>query len=264
MNRQSTVFVYKGRHNTERGTVTLEAAILLPIFIIAVLTLGFTLKIIFADENLVFSAVDEARAICEEAYNIPAAPLFVGHLENRMLDENRYAESVEIRNFGYLYQQDGIDGLISFRWYAWLKTDLPLNFKKGIKLQETVKCRGFVGRREAGQPLPFDEMEKDTQSSLVWVFPVGGKRYHQKSCTFISSYPVQTVLNGKVRKEYQPCDLCHPEKIKDGGLVYCFSHYGEVYHLESCPTIDKYVVSMERSQAEERCYTPCYKCGGME
>jgi len=244
--------------------VTLEAAILLPLFIVGILTLGFSIKIIFADENIGFAASDEARVLGEEAYNIPIAPFFKNNLEKRILKENKHAAAVKVKYFSYLYSQDGVDGLISFQVTCWMESGLPLGMKRGMELKENIKCRGFIGRTAASQPFTFDEMEKNDQSNIVWIFPDGGERYHQNDCTYISSYPLQMVLNESLRSQYKPCDVCHPESMKDGSLVYCFVHYGEVYHMESCPTIDKYVISMEKTQAEDRGYTPCFKCGGTE
>ncbi|OPZ82855.1 MAG: hypothetical protein BWY74_04564 [Firmicutes bacterium ADurb.Bin419] len=73
----------------------------------------------------------------------------------------------------------------------------------------------------------------------------------------------QMIKNNNVTGSYSPCRLCHPENIRNGNLVYCFMTSGYAYHKGDCKMVDKYVISMEKYQAEERGYTPCLKCGGV-
>lgn len=242
----------------------MEAAIFLPIVIVGIMTLGFTIKMIATAENISFSATDEARLAAGYAYNIPIAPLFTNTLKNRIQDENLDISSVEIRKFRYMYQSQDKDGLISFQLHYWIDTGLPLGFIDGMDVSQQFRCRGFIGRTALGTPISFDEMEKNTSATMVWVFPEGGKRYHTKSCSIVASYPIQTVLNEEIRKRYKPCSKCGSDVAENGSLVCCYQAYGEAYHLLSCPTVDKYIISMEKDQAESRGYTPCLKCGGVE
>jgi len=229
-----------------------------------VLTLGFSIKIISTGENIFFSATDEARLLAETAYNIPVAPFFTNTLENRIVEENDKVSSVKIKHFGYLYSDGEMDGLISFHLSSWMETGLPMGFVKGIDVEQEIKCRGFVGRTEYGQPFSFDQMETNQDAKIVWIFPQDGKKYHQRDCTFVSSYPAQMILNSEIKQHYAPCDICNSDQCKIGSTVFCFPNYGEAYHLQSCPTIDKYIISMDQEQAEARGYTPCLKCGGVE
>jgi hypothetical protein len=252
------------KQNTNKGSYTLEAAIFLPLFIVGVLTLGFTIRMISTAENITFSATDEVRLAACYAYNIPFAPLFPSHLEKRIVDENSNTSLVEVYNFRYLHHSQNVDGLISFRLKYWIGTGLPLGMINGMTVSQQYRCRGFIGRTEQGTPISFDEMETNSSAIMVWLFPEGGKRYHTKSCTYVSSYPIQTILNQEIKKRYKPCPLCGSADAEEGVLVCCFQAYGEAYHLQSCPTVDKYIISMEKDQAEARGYTPCLKCGGIE
>jgi hypothetical protein len=259
-----TILKFMVKQNTKNGSYTLEAAILLPLFIVGILTLGFTIRMIATAENIAFATTDEARVAAGAAYNIPIAPLFPIHLQDRIVNENPDISSVDVSDFHYLYQTHEADGLISFRLHYWVGMELPLGMINGMEVSQQYRCRGFIGRTAEGSSLSFDEMEDNSSAIMVWLFPDGGKRYHTKSCKFVSSYPIQTVLNQMLRKRYEPCPLCGSAEAKDGTIVCCFQAYGEAYHLQSCPTVDKYVISMERNQAEARGYTPCLKCGGIE
>ena len=56
-------------------------------------------------------------------------------------------------------------------------------------------------------------------------------------------------------------DIISQDTICEGAVVYYF-RYGEAYHEAGCSTIEKYVVNMDRRDAEKRGYLPCSKCGG--
>jgi hypothetical protein len=259
-----TILRFMVKQNTKKGSYTLEAAIFLPLFIVGILTLGFTIRMIATAENITFAATDEARLAAGYAYNIPMAPFFPSNLENRIIDENPDTSHVDVGEFRYLYQSREADGLISFRLNYWIGTGLPLGMIDGMDVSQQYRCRGFIGRTAEGTPISFDEMEQNSLAIMVWLFPEGGKKYHRRSCTFVSSYPIQIILNQEIRKRYEPCPKCGSADAEDGTLVCCFQAYGEAYHLQSCPTVDKYVISMEKNQAEARGYTPCLKCGGIE
>lgn len=259
-----TILRFVVKQNTKKGSYTLEAAILLPLFLVGILTVGFTIRMIGTAENITFAATDEARLASGYAYHIPVSPFFVGNLQNRVIFENPDASYVEVDDFCYLYQSRGVDGLISFRLNYWIETGLPLGMIDGMEVSQQFRCRGFIGRTAQGTPISFDEMETNSSAIMVWLFPEGGERYHIKSCTFVSSYPVQIILNQEVRRSYEPCPKCRSDDAKNGTLVCCFQAYGEAYHLQSCSTVNKYVITMEKNQAEARGYTPCLKCGGIE
>jgi hypothetical protein len=260
----STILRFMAKQNTKKGSYTLEAAIFLPLFIVGILTLGFTIRMIATAENITFAATDEARLAAGYSYNIPVAPLFSSNLQNRIIDENPDTSLVDVGKFRYLYQNPEFDGLISFRVNYWVRAGLPLGMIEGMEVSQQYRCRGFIGRTAEGTAFSFDEMETNSSAMMVWLFPEGGERYHKKSCTFISSYPMQVILNQEIRRQYEPCAKCGSANSENGTFVCCFQAYGEAYHLQSCPTVDKYVISMERNQAEARGYTPCLKCGGIE
>ena len=222
------------------------------------------MKMINTAENITFAAADEARLICAQAYNIPLAPFFRNRLEQRLVDENIEISALKVDRFHYLYKSFESDGIVSFRIYNWMSTGLPLGMLEGLEMTQQFRCRGFIGRTIEGTPFPFDDMEKDSLADLVWVFPNDGEKYHTKSCAIVSSYPVQMIMNSEIRNKYAPCDKCGSKVAENGTQVYCFQAYGESYHLFACPSVDKYVISIEKNQAEARGYKPCLKCGGVE
>lgn len=249
--------------NTDRGNVTVEAAIFLPLFILGILTIAYLIKFIALQESIVHSYTDEARKLASEAYVLKKAPLFELKLKNRILEENPIdIYDVNLRDFDYLHTRWGISGLITMKLDYKVKIRLPIQFYKDLPVTETLVFRGFIGADEDAPPMPFEEMEKEVESHLVWIFPRAGGRYHQERCIYISSEPHEALMSNKIRRSYKPCSICKPYEVSNGNLIYYFVKSGEVYHSSSCPTVDKYVISIEKEKAEEKGYTPCKKCGG--
>jgi len=247
---------------TKKGYITLEAAIFLPVFIIAVLTLGYFIKVIGIQENVTYSAMDEANRLASQAYLIRAAPGFPNDLESRLQQENRAAEDVQVSGFHYLYSDLENDGLISFSVSGKVRLNLPFDLKNGFGMENHFKCRGFIGKSNRGTVMSFDDMEKEGDSQMVWIFPMSGTRYHSKSCSYVTAYATQVVLNSAIRSRYEPCRLCKPQDLPDGSFVYCFLNAGGAYHRADCKTIDRYTIEIEKEEALKKGYLPCSKCQG--
>ncbi len=247
------------KRNSKKGFYAVEAAIFLPVFIIFVLTVSFLMKYYAIGETAVHIMGDEALRASYEAYFNPSAPVVYGlGVKDRISESAEAVFDAESLGF-YPYSEKGISNLartdVSFR----MRLGLPLGICDSFKYSETVVYRGFVGVQAKNRPASRSEFEEEKESETVWVFPKAGSRYHREDCTYINVYPRQVQLNSQVRRKYKPCPNCHPNK-QNGGVVYCFPTSGKAYHTAKCPSVDKYVISMEKEEAESRGYTPCLKC----
>lgn len=247
----------------KKGFLTVEAAIFLPVFIIGVLTFAYLIKFMAVQEGIFHSFSDEARVLSSEAgFNPLGAPLFELNLKDRIYDENGdQISKLELDHFLYLYPAHGMTNIISMDLNYDVNIKLPIPFYKKLPVSESLVFRGFVGREEQENPLPFEEMEKEKKSNLVWIFPRAGGKYHGETCIYITSEPRQRIMSVQIRRNFEPCSICDSHGLSDGSLVYCF-RTGESYHTGSCPVVDKYVVSIEKEEAINRGYTACLKCGG--
>ena len=249
--------------NSTKGFITVEAAIFLPIFIIGVLTFAYLIKFMSIQENIFHSFTDEVRVLSSEAVINPVAPInFESKLKSRIYKENGdNISQLDLDNFEYLYA-GGKLGMISMDLNYDVNIRLPIQFYKEMQVSESLMVRGFIGKEIDNDPMPFEEMEKDKDSNLVWVFPRAGGKYHKENCTYISSAPREVVMSDNVRRHYHSCSICNSESLKNGNIAYCFVKSGEAYHTGNCPIVDKYVISMEKTEAVRKGYTPCSKCGG--
>jgi hypothetical protein len=253
-----------------RGSLAVETAIFLPLFLIAVLTLGYLIRICGISENVYHSACDESLLIAAKG-DIPVRLLtYKKDLTARVMDENsKDLDGVEVDKF--LYRVPYVDvtngraytNLIGTTLDVDVKYRLPHLFRSTDKLSLTVISRAFVGHRNTGaEKTSFDEMEKDDDGELVWVFPRAGEKYHGENCSFIKNNPREVILDYKIRKKYSPCKLCKPNDAPNGRLVYCFPKSGGAYHLGECHTVKKYVISMTEEEAKSEGYRACKTCGG--
>lgn len=247
---------------TKKGYFTLEAAIFLPIFILAILTIGYVVRVIGTAENISYISVDEAELLAAKAYGKKIAFEFPKNLQERIKKENADIKEVTIEDFYYLCQTSEQSGKIAFRVKAKVGIPLPIYSDKSIFYETRIKCRGFIGSRNKSPVVSFDEMEKEQLSDIVYIFPMSGQRYHKENCSFVKANPRRTILNRLIKSQYSPCSLCKPDNIATGSIVYCFTKAGNVFHIGTCKTIDKYTVEIEKEEAVKRGYTPCLKCGG--
>lgn len=249
--------------SSNRGFMTVEAAIFLPIFIIGILAFAYQIKFMSIQEGVFHAFTDEARVLSAEAKINPlGAPLFESKIKNRIHEENgTNISSLDIDNFLFLYYANGTTGIISTDLNYDINVKLPIPFCKTLPVSESLIFRGFIGKEEKESPLSFEEMEKEEESELVWIFPRSGGRYHLENCTYITSEPRQLTMSSLIRNRYKSCSICDSKQMSNGSMVYCFVKAGQAYHRATCPCVDKYIISIEKKEAIKKGYSACSKCG---
>jgi hypothetical protein len=255
---------------TRRGSLAVETAIFLPLFLIGVLTLAYLIRICGISENVYHSLADETVNFAAQSQTPAPLVSFKKDLTSRVLLENdKDINSASVEKFIYrMPYADTSTGrtytnLIAVTLSADVNYRIPRLFRNGDDLSLTVISRAFVGRRNQGTSrTSFDEMEKNDDSKLVWVFPRAGSKFHGENCSHIKNEPREFILSSKIRSKYDPCKLCKPNNEPNGRLVYCFPNTGGAYHIGSCYTVKKYVISMSEDEAKSEGYNVCKTCGG--
>lgn len=254
------------KKHINKGSITIEAAIILPLFFLALLAMALIIRMISLEEQITFVSLDEAKHVATSAYNqegqtaetIIEAALRL-RVNKRLGEEVNLNGSGYITNFSYRYKDYGLTDLISYSIEYQRKFPIPFYQNQDRWGTRALTFRGFVGRSEE-EFLASEELEEE--DFIVWVFPVAGERYHLETCPHIRVLPRQTMLTEGIKSSYRPCKHCKPEKLSTGNMVYIFPATGEVYHRGSCFLVDRYVISMEKSVAEQKGYTPCRTCIG--
>ncbi|NLK73421.1 MAG: pilus assembly protein [Clostridiales bacterium] len=281
---------------SEKGSVLVETAIILPIFILAVLTIGFIMRLYYVQEYMQHALADEVGRIAAEVYlNRKVFPneaakiieeftrmdnsvesLLLNRMESRLSEEQAidlyFSQKPEMIDFRYLfdgrhedYEKHGIyflntDDLIDAAMACKVEIPFPLKFVDDICLVQYVVVRGWTGTERIENPMRFEEMLKSSASEIVYVFPRAGERYHEKTCIYITNYPVKKILTESIRKKYTACLICNAYNLENGMFAYVFEESGEVFHCKECPLVDRYIISIEQEDAKAKGYTPCKKC----
>ncbi|MDO4486780.1 MAG: hypothetical protein Q4C46_09350 [Bacillota bacterium] len=248
--------------NNTRGFYSLEASIFLPFVILAVLSLGYFMKVDGTWENCIHGAVDESGKAAARSYPSGTAIISSSTVRDRLLDDNDCLDNVKISNIRTGYSDRYSDKLTSFRISAEIKMKLPLGFGRQFTFESGIKFRGFTGKKQTIDPLGADGLETQTDGEPVWVFPHSGEKYHSEDCTYVKAAVVQKRLNSTIRRQYKSCQLCNSENIPSGSIVFCFNGENTAYHRGTCPTINRHTVIMDKNEAVKRNYVACSKCGG--
>lgn len=254
---------------TKKGYFTLEAAIFLPVFIIALLTLAYVIRIICIEERITHIMTDEARYLSTRAYDNRsiASELKMGailgfHLSERFDSEVKHGTEHYLIDYQYLVKKDGISGTISYGLIYQSPINLPINMLGEKSFEKNLLFRGFIGADYDQDSFDYELMEEDNDSFIVWVFPKAGEKYHSENCRHIKVYPRQVIVTKAIINKYKGCSHCNQEKIPLGSVAYIFSTEGGAYHKGSCFTVDRYVISMDLDTAKSKGYTACKTCGG--
>ncbi|MDD2483431.1 MAG: hypothetical protein PHQ50_00170 [Eubacteriales bacterium] len=264
----------------KRGSAIVEAALFLPFFLLALLSLILIIRLVSVEGSMMEICTKEAQIVAKEAYltNLPEIPEgveknIVGGLAHGTLMKLRIRQAVDskeklplselrLQSFFYLFSAHETDSLIRPSFTYQSSIPLPGGFGRTIKFKRVFLFRAFVGSVGMNSAMGFTEMEKEESSELVSIFPRAGKRYHKKNCKVITVYPIETLLTNAVQRKYSPCSLCKPNENAFGSKVYLFPESGEVFHRENCVLVKRYVTEIEKQEAIKKGYSPCKLCGG--
>lgn len=244
-----------------KGFYTLEAVIFLPLVLLAVLSLGYFMKVEGAWENAFYGAVDESTQAARKAYDGVSGLTVKQNIKGRIADENPQLAAFKVSNFRCMYTDGFNDKITSYQLEASMELKLPLGFGRDFSWKANVKYRNFVGKRRSASAAG-DELSQDKEEDPVWIFSNAGERYHTENCTYVKARAEKTILDSNVREHRDSCEICDSGSLKTGSIVYCFRDSDTCYHRGSCRAIKRHTSKVDREEAKKKGYTPCSKCGG--
>ena len=247
-----------------KGSVIVDAACCLPVFIIAMAMLIMLIPQAGIEESaqrgLAKSAqttIDAVSITGSDGSEGAAAAIYVAAFALYRRSEGNingvYPGPVYFGQSAVLESGLRIDNIA--RASSVIRTKMPSAdlFFRNIYAERKIVFRPFAGESAEGP---------DADSIRVYVFPKRGERYHRAGCSVLRNGAVQTVLSAQLRKRLKACSLCDPGDLPNGAPVYMYTAASGSYHRKHCSIVEKCFVSMPRSEAIERGYTPCMICGG--
>lgn len=246
--------------NTKKGSFFLEAAITIPIFLLGILVLASIITIVARCENINFILYDEMELLQQRAIYSQTEGMARSNIKRR-IDESGSMKEFHIDQLRFKYSDGLNDDLIRIRCSGTFAPKNIFDWDSQVHYSQTILARAFTGVKRPNKPIGEEEFLKKEKYEAVYIFPNSGKKYHQKSCTYVNSYPHRTVLTEQIKGKYDGCRICAGYEAVLGQMVYCFE-YGDAYHFRNCPTIDKYVIEIDKEEAINTGFLPCLKCGG--
>lgn len=245
----------------KKGSYILEAAISLPVFIIAVIVMNSVILMYACIENCNFIAANELRKAAAEAM-LADTSVTVPYRVRREIkgSENRVGD-MRLEEAGCRTSRWGVDELILMDYRLRLRTDNPLGIESAADYELSLVTRAYVGRERDESSMSAEDFEDD-DSEPVFIFPKRGERYHSEGCTFLRAASRSAALTSSMKKKYKSCPLCRSGRAEMGALIYYFPAEGEDYHLPGCPSLSRNYIELDKATAVRRGYTACSKCGG--
>lgn len=249
-------------NRTKKGAYIVEAVIVVPIFIMAVMMLISIIPIIATCENITYATVDELKLENVKAAFRKNQIALSTSLNYRIRTENDQVSMWNIDKLDYLYQAEDMEDLISLTSTSVFSQKNPLGLFSSVVYESQVISRAFTGKIHKEPPSAREDFEEEKEEQWVYIFPEWGKKYHGKKCTYIQSACQMNYLSQTTKRQYDPCKLCDAKTAEIGTPVFCFTNTGQVYHKAGCRIIDKYYIEMEKGDAVAKGYGACSKCGG--
>ena len=215
---------------TSKGVITLEAAVVIPIFFFAILCMVYLFEIMAIQTSIRSALQNVGKELAEEAYLSPIiSQREVKEKLIRTLEDDFWSDSMIA---------GGSDGLNCSHSKSNLRTSvIDLNVRYQIEIpvlmfrlpvrtyEERLRVKGWTGYVEGSG----DSAEDD----LVYVTNYGTVYHKSLSCTYLE-LTIRPITKDKLWLErnesgaiYSPCGKCGD--LSSGTLVY-ITDYGKSYH----------------------------------
>lgn len=282
----------QGSKKQYKGSLTVEAALVLPMFVFATIIFLYCIQIVQLYEQVQKGITDVARRAATYGYVYEQFLQDEKQNKDEKGEEQKQSKAI-LRtlldgsfykiNFLEVISEDTInEGLIVggklgilflgskfmedeiIEVKATYSISLPTLFFKvhPIVVQQGVKTRGFVGR-----PLFVAEEEEEKEEGEYVYITEKGTVYHiEMTCSYIYRKP-QAVMGSNIGDKrnnsggkYYPCATCVHSELSMTQTYY-ITGYGTRYHSSaSCTQVERNIKKLLLSEVGER--RACKKCGG--
>lgn len=243
------------RLQNEAGNYILEAAIILPIMIIGIISLLLAMKNYYyhwSVENLIRDEVSLSSSRACILYN----DWQLRHRINSRLEELENIKEIYFNN--RLDYSDGTkDSLIKISGGYKNSEMEKISYLPSGEFDVHAVSRKFVGDKKEYERYTLDEILKENGDTNVYVFPKDGERYHKAECRFVLPKANWIDIDSVDMKKYRKCKWCKPSKK---GSVLIFEGYGDTFHKGDCVFIKRNTVIKRKDKAVEEGYTRCKVC----
>lgn len=259
------IFVWEGGRNNiknsyKKASLTVEASLILPIFLFAMILIGYLGQMIRCQDEVQGALTRLAREASAEygasqsdrwksqAYYmaklntyIQGAGGAITFMDSRLMEEN---DEIDLVAEYLITPPFSIIGLGNFHF------------------RQRVHTRAFTG---------VDQRSRETtqDGTIVYITDTGSVYHRKLSCTYLKLSISQVVygdlafLRNSSGGKYKACERCGKDKEPGVQSEIWITNYGDRYHTSrSCSGLKRSIREIRLSEVGSR--TPCSKCGREE
>ncbi len=267
------------------GSITVEAAFVLPLFVFALITILYLFNLIYIQTTMQIHLENTAKIISSSTCVTTSADVNLNDDENSLLEKviidaagtiaiNTLFLTDDIRDFAdNSLIVGGADGL-SFFGSDVTNTDYPLDIKLSYKVRMPFIPEDVFtfNLRHRCYFKAFNGKELDNNILLgnfyVYVAKNGEVFHKNRLCSHLERF---TYLKNEaqLKKEYpniQLCSFCRQNnnlfscpQLNGVSYVYVTVEYEAYHNSETCPSLQRFLTRMNYDDAKEL-YSPCNRC----
>lgn len=287
--------IYTGDNHLP-ASLTVEAALVLPIFLFFMMAFLYFIQIFIIQEQLQAAMTKMGLCLAKTSYVYQdfVSPQEACDFDETIFDKNYdiglYSLACSVTNGAalnlylkhYLKEeivdnsciQNGMEGIdfSSSRIYDMdhcidiiarynVITPFSLFGMNHMKMIQRVKLRSWTGYQVEAK---YSVSEEDNSSDpIVYITKTGSVYHTNRSCSFINLSVTQvagipTGLRNENGGKYYPCEYCCKGNLSDKEMYYITSN-GERYHIDrNCPKIKRDVKEVHLSEVKDR--RECSRC----
>lgn len=253
-----------------RASLTIEAAVTLPVFIFFSIAVTYLLIIVSLQSSIQQSMDDAARRLGKQAYLTKETDygVLINAITARayVLNENLREE---IDNSRILDGSGGVSTLLTdydeesgildmVVTYTYEIPFLPESIGK-LRFLQRIRSRTWIGEEVSAQTAQQDE------DTVVYITPSGTVYHTTKNCSYLDlsvrNIDIEDLYDARNKngQSYRECTCVHGDMYT---TVY-ITDYGTYYHMTlSCSSLKRTIIAVNLSDVEGR--AACSKCGGSE
>lgn len=246
-------------HFGRKGSVTIEAALAVPLFFFAVLALFYMLEVMSVRTSIRTGMQYAAKEAAEEIYIKPMVT--PGSLETDIVTAvgaERLERSIVVNGSGGIHCQNSrmsaVTGILELRVNYQVRLPIPVFAVPPVNMEESLRVKGWNGYIRSGFQGQDEETVYITENGMVY-----HRDYH---CNYlelsIRAVPASQVdaLRNEGQGKYHACELCG--RGGTFGEVY-ITDYGDRYHTSlGCSGLKRTIYAVPLSEAVGK--GACSKC----
>lgn len=252
----------KASSSASAGSLTIEAAFSVPLFLFAAVCLIWLLEIQAVRVSVEAGMQEAGKHLAQEMYILPV--FTPGQVENEIvksigadrMDRSLIKGGKSGVNCGKSMMHAGSNIMELHAVYK-IRIPVPVFIVPAVRLEEHMRVKCWTGYAKEG----FTEQTDDT---IVYVTETGLVYHRRRDCPYldlsIKAVPAGDIhsVRNQSQGKYYPCEHCM-KKAQASGMVYV-TNYGDRYHSSLvCSGLKRTVYAVPVSEVKGK--GACSKCG---